>query len=108
MIRGMRGFLKFLVGLVVLAFLVVGGAWVWAGRLPGPSLEIRQPGQFIGQAGTLDVMAQAPGGQFTALDVTVEQSGKTFPVYTMDPRERTTLKNEAADRMFVMRPIGKK
>src|SRR5262245_20407419 len=104
----MRGFLKFLVALLVLALLVVGGAWVWAGRLPGPTIEIRQPGQFVGQAGTLDVMAQAPRGQFSTLDVTVEQGGKTFPVYSMDPRERTTLKNEAADRMFVMRPIGKK
>jgi len=108
MIRGMRGFLKLLVALVVLALLVVGGAWVWAGRLPGPVIEIRQPGQFVGQAATLDVMAQAPRGQFSTLDVTVEQGGKTFPVYSLDPRERTTLKNEAADRMFVMRPIGKK
>jgi murein DD-endopeptidase MepM/ murein hydrolase activator NlpD len=108
MIRGMRAFLKFLLALVVLAALVAGGAWIWAGRMAGPVIEIRQPGQFIGQAATLDLMVQAPGGRFSTVDVVVQQGGKTFPVYTLDPRERTTVKTDTAERMYVMRPIGKK
>lgn len=108
MIREMRAFLKFLFALVVLALLVVGGAWIWAGRMAGPTIEIRQPGQFVGQAATLDMTVQAPGGRFSTVDVVVQQGNKTFPVYTLDPRERTTVKGDAADRMYVMRPIGKK
>ena len=104
----MGGFLKFLIALVVVAALAVGVAWIVAGRSAGPSLEIRQPGQFIGQGGTAEIVAKAPGGRFTTLDVTLEQGGKTFPVYTLDPRERTTITNNAADSMYVMRPIGKK
>src|SRR5262245_49684110 len=108
MIREMGGFLKFLLALVVLVVLVFGGAWVWAGRQAGPTIEIRQPGQFIGQAANLDLLVQAPGGRFSSVDVAVEQNGKAFPVYTLDPRERTTVNTGAADKMFVMRPIGKK
>ena len=108
MIRPMRGLLKILVGLVVLAALVVGIAWIVAGRQAGPTIEIRQPGKFIGQGGTLDLVVQAPGGRFTAVDVALEQGGKRFPVYALDPRERTTVQPQAAERMFVMRPIGKK
>jgi hypothetical protein len=108
MIRPMRGLLKILVGLVVLAALVVGIAWIVAGRQAGPTIEIRQPGKFIGQGGTLDLVVQAPGGRFTAVDVALEQGGKRFPVYALDPRERTTVQPQAAERMCVMRPIGKK
>ena len=58
----MRGLLKFLFYLILLALIAGAGAWFWAGRLDGPALEIRQPGKFIGQASTLEMMAQAPGG----------------------------------------------
>jgi len=108
MIRGMGGFLKFLVFVVLVVALGVGIAWISAGYQAGPAIEIRQPGKFIGQGGTLDLVVQAPGGRFTAVDVALEQGGKRFPVYALDPRERTTAQPEAADRMFVMRPIGKK
>jgi len=108
MIRMMRAFLKFLLALAAVAVLVVGAAWVWAGRSVGPSIEIRQPGQFIGQGGNLDMTVQAPGGRFSAVDVMVQQGDKTFPVYTLDPRERTTVKPETAEKLYVMRPIGKK
>jgi murein DD-endopeptidase MepM/ murein hydrolase activator NlpD len=108
MIRRMRSFAKFLLALVVLAVLALGAAWVWAGRQTGPTIEIRQPGKFIGQSANLDLLVQAPGGRFSSVDVTVEQNGKSFPVYALDQRERTTVNTGAADKMFVMRPIGKK
>ena len=108
MIRVMRGLLKFLFFLVGLAALGFGVAFIVAGRQAGPGIEIRQPGKFIGQGGTLDLVVQAPGGRFTTVDVALEQGGKRFPVYALDRRERTTTQPESAERMFVMRPIGKK
>ncbi|HLG58950.1 MAG TPA: M23 family metallopeptidase [Vicinamibacterales bacterium] len=99
--------MKFLVFLVVLAALVVGGAWVWAGRSAGPTIEIRQPGGFIGRNGTVDLMVQAPGGRFSAVDVTLEQGGKSFPVFTLDPQNPNAVKADAAERMYVIRPVGK-
>ena len=52
----MRAFMKFLFSLIVLALLVAGGAWLWAGRAEGPRIEIRQPEKFIGQATPLDIV----------------------------------------------------
>lgn len=88
MIRKMRALLKFLVFLVVIAVIVAGGAWVWAGRQAGPAIEIRQPGKFLGRTSSVELMVQAPEGRFSAVDVSLEQNGKTFPVYRWNRRTR--------------------
>ena len=103
----MRAFLRFVVFLLVLAVLVGAGAWFWAGRSAGPTITIRQPGKFVGQNSSLELMAEAPEGKFTSIDVTVEQSGKTFPVFTLD-QPQGDIRQESAERLYVMRPVGKK
>ena len=102
----MRAFLKFLVFLLVLAVLVGGIAWFWAGRSAGPTIAISQPGQFVGQNSSLEMMVEAPEGKFSAIDVTVEQAGKTFPVFTLD-QPQGNIRQESAERLYVMRPVGK-
>ena len=99
--------MKFLVFLIVLAVIVVGGAWVWAGRQAGPAIEIRQPGKFLGRNGSVELMVQAPDGRFSAVNVAVEQNGKTFPVYSLDQQDPSPTKPDTADKIYVMRPIGK-
>jgi hypothetical protein len=91
----------------VLAVLVSGVAWFWAGRSAGPTITIRQPGKFVGQNSSLELMAEAPEGKFTAIDVTVEQSGKSFPVFTLD-QPQGDIRQESAERLYVMRPVGKR
>jgi len=103
----MRAFFRFLVFLVVLAILVGGGAWFWAGRSAGPTITIRQPEKFVGQNSSLELVAEAPEGKFTSIDVSVEQSGKTFPVFTLD-QPQGNIRQESAERLYVMRPVGKK
>jgi murein DD-endopeptidase MepM/ murein hydrolase activator NlpD len=103
----MRAFLKFLAFVAVLAILVAGIAWFWAGRSAGPSITIRQPGQFVGQNSSLEMVVDAPEGKFTSIDATVEQAGKTFPVFTLNQPEGD-IKQESAERLYVMRPVGKK
>jgi murein DD-endopeptidase MepM/ murein hydrolase activator NlpD len=103
----MRAFLRFLLFLLVVAVLVGGGAWYWAGRSAGPTVTIRQPGKFVGQNSSLELMAEAPEGKFTSIDVTVEQAGKTFPVFTLD-QPQGNIRQESAERLYVMRPVGKK
>jgi hypothetical protein len=64
----------------------------------------------------LEMVAQAPEGTFSALQVTIEQNGKTFPVFTFDPATGTgsaeqgdaTVTQESPERLYVMRPIGKR
>ena len=104
----MRGLLKFLLILLVVAAVIVGGAWLWAGRMEGPRIEVRQPGQFIGQATPLELVIEAPGGQFSRVDVTVEQNGQAHEVFTLAQPSQGSVRQESADRLFVMRQVGKR
>jgi murein DD-endopeptidase MepM/ murein hydrolase activator NlpD len=104
----MRALLKFLLLLALPALIVVVAAWLWAGRAEGPRLEIRQPDKLIGQATTLELLVETPGGRFSRVDVAVEQGGQTFPVFTLDQPQQSTVKQETADRLYVMRQVGKR
>jgi len=97
---------RFLLVLLVLVAIGAGGAWIWAGRQPGPDLQFRQPDRFIGQTTQLDLMAAAPDGRFSRLDVAVEQGGMSYPVFSIGPAQGPTSPN-TAERLYVMRPIGK-
>jgi hypothetical protein len=103
----MRALAKFLFFVVLAAAVVGAGAWLWAGRMAGPTVEIRQPDKFVGQSSALELMAEAPAGRFSRLDVTIEQNGKAFPVYSLDQPSQATTKQDSADRLYVMRRVGK-
>ncbi len=103
----MRALLKFLGFLIVLALAVVAGAWFWAGRADGPSIDIRQPGEFVGQASQLEVMIESPDGLFGGVEVTVEQGDKVYPVFSQEPPADAAVNTAPAERIYVMRPIGK-
>ena len=87
----MRTLGKFLAFLILLAVICGGVAWIWAGRQPGPTVEFRQPDRFVGQSSTLELMVQAPQGQFSQLEVAIEQGGKSYPIFSIEqPTEATT------------------
>ena len=100
--------MKFLLSLSVLALFVAGGAWLWAGRAEGPRIEIRQPDKFIGQATPLDMVVESPGGQFARIDAAIEQNGQSYAVFALAQPSQATVRQESADRIFVMRSIGKR
>ena len=104
--------MRFFLFLVVLAAVGAGGAWFWAGRLEGPAIEIRQPGGYIGQASTFEMALQAPRGEFTRVDVTLEQGGKSYPVFSAKKEELVldpaSPRPAPAAQFFVSRPIGKR
>ncbi len=52
---------------VVALGLITGAIYVAAGRGAPPTLTIDKPDRFVGQAGSLDVTAEAPNARFTAL-----------------------------------------
>jgi len=103
-----RAFGKFLAFLLLLVIVAGGVAWLWAGRQPGPSVQFRQPDKYVGQNSTLELMVQTPQGQLSRLDVAVEQGGKSFPVFALNQPAQATTRQETADRLFIMRPIGKR
>ncbi len=103
----MRVLGRVVAALVVIAVAGLGGAWVWAGRAAGPVLEVRQPGRFVGQKGSLELMVEAPGGRLTRIDAAIEQNGASFPVVTLTGGAGDDARRETADRLYIIRPLGK-
>ncbi len=103
----MRLLLRFLALAAVLALVVGGGGWFWAGRQAGPAIEIRQPERFVGQATPLDLVVESPGGQFSRVDVLLEQGGQSYPVFSLNQPAEGDVRQESAERLFIMRRIGK-
>lgn len=108
----MRALLKFVFYLFLIALIGGAVAWFWAGRMDGPSIEIRQPDRFIGQASTLQMTVQTPEGSFSRVDVVLEQDGTSHPVFSAEAADLPAAADDSvqreADRLLVMRPIGKR
>ena len=103
----MRALLKFLLFVVLLAAVGFGGAWWWAGRMSGPSIDLKQPDRFVGQSTSLDLTLQAPEGRFSHASVTLSQNGVNHDVFTLEPGSGEA-KKDAADKLYVIKPIGRK
>jgi len=100
-----RTFLLSIVGLTVVAF---AGAWLWAGRAEGPTIDVKQPTRFIGQSTALDVTVESPGGQFSGVEVVLQQGERSHPIFTLDQPTQGGVRQETAERIYIMRPVGKK
>ena len=74
----------FLLGIVILAVVAFSGAWLWAGRADGPAIDFKQPTRFIGQSTALDVSVESPGGQFSGVEVVLQQGERSHPIFTLD------------------------
>lgn len=107
MIFLMRTLIRFLFTVAVVGLVVLGGAWWWAGRMDGPAVDLKTPQKFIGRATSLELSVQAPGGQFSRVDVTLEQNGQTHQVFTLEQQGQSQVRQETAERLYVMRPVGK-
>jgi hypothetical protein len=108
MMRGMRTALRVLLILIVFAIIGFAGAWFWAGRSEGPAIEIRQPGRYVGQSGTLELAVRAPGGDLTRVDAVLEQNGRRHPIFALDAKDQPAAGPDAADTLRIIRPLGKR
>src|SRR6476620_4926119 len=99
--------LRWLIGLVLLALIVAGGAYVAAGRGAPPTLSIDKPDRTVGQKSDLQVTAGAPAGTLTRLIISLEQNGKTTSLFTLEAPQSATLTQFDATHVQVTRPFGK-
>jgi murein DD-endopeptidase MepM/ murein hydrolase activator NlpD len=104
----MRRIGRFLLFLVLLAALTGAALYVVAGRGAAPSLTIEKPDRVVGQTGDLEVIAGAPDARFTSLTITLEQNGRSIPLFSLDSSEAATLSQVDADQLRISRPIGKR
>ena len=99
--------MRYLIALLLILLLAAGGAFVYAGRLPGPGIEIKKPDKFVGGSTPLEVVVQAPGARFEDLQITLEQNGKQFPLFSLADPKGSQVRQDGADRVLVSRDIGK-
>ncbi len=100
--------MRYLMGLLLILGLAAGGAYVVAGRAPGPAIEIGKPDKFVGTSTPLDVTIGAPGGKLSAVSIMFEQNGKETPLFALDSAAGAVAKQEAPDKLHVTRDLGKK
>ena len=107
---------RWLVGLLLIAALAAGVTYVVAGRGAPPRLTINKPDRPIGQAGSLDVTAEAPNAKFTTLTIALEQNGKSVPLFTLDAAAVAASATAGKDasvtavernQIRISRPLGK-
>jgi murein DD-endopeptidase MepM/ murein hydrolase activator NlpD len=105
--------MRWIAALLVLILLTFAGLYVAAGRSAPPQLTITKPDRFVGQVSSLDVTAEAPNARFTTLTVSVEQNGKSIPLFTLDktPAGAATPGADVTqvdrDHLRISRPLGK-
>lgn len=97
--------MKYLAGLLLILALAAGGAWIVAGRMDGPAIEITKPEKFVGTSTDVEFIVRTPAVELKTLTMTLEQNGKQFPIYSLGD-EGADLKEEA-DGLRVTRTIGK-
>jgi murein DD-endopeptidase MepM/ murein hydrolase activator NlpD len=96
--------------LLVAGLLVAGVLYYRSGREAGPTIDLRSPERLIGQAGSMELLVGAPGGQITRLEVTLEQDGRAFPVFSLEQATDATggVQQASADQLWIVRPIGRR
>jgi murein DD-endopeptidase MepM/ murein hydrolase activator NlpD len=109
MIAMMRFLTRALLFLLVAAALAYGAAYYYAGTLPGPVVAVRAPDKYVGQNTQLEFSVETPGGTFSSIEAVLEQDGQATTVFTTDPSAQPAgeMKQDSANRIFVIRPIGK-
>ncbi len=98
---------RWLFVLVVILGLAVAGAYAAAARGTPPLLTIGKPDRVVGQVSAVDVTAEAPNARFTALSITLEQNGRTVPLFTLDRAERASVTQVGRNQLRVSRALGK-
>jgi len=86
-----------------LALLMAGGAvaFYYAGQEPGPLVKIDRPAAIGGGGVALDVTVDALGTALRALDVSVEQQGRVFSLFSLDAPGSARFVQETPDRMRI-------
>jgi murein DD-endopeptidase MepM/ murein hydrolase activator NlpD len=97
---------RWLFALLVVVALAFGVAYVVAGRGAPPKLAIAKPDRVVGQGGSLEVTAGAPGARFTALTIAVEQNGKSVPLFALDNPQNANV-TVGHDELKIARSFGK-
>jgi murein DD-endopeptidase MepM/ murein hydrolase activator NlpD len=100
-------FIRVLLMLLFIAAVGLGIAYYGAGRLAGPEITIQLPKNLIGQSSILDLTVGTPREQLDSLTVSIEQNGRTMPVFALDTSPADSLQPVGTNGVRLTRPIGR-
>jgi hypothetical protein len=98
--------MRFLFALILIVVLAAGGAWLVAGRMTPPGVEIGKPEKFVGAATPFEVAVAVPVNELAGLQVAFEQDGKQVPLFSLDDPKQAKTKQDG-DRILISGEIGK-
>jgi len=75
--------MRFLLGLILILVLAAGGAWLVAGRMAAPGIQITKPEKFVGASTEVEVAVESPDGQLSDLQIAFEQNDKQVPLFSL-------------------------
>ena len=89
--------------IAALVLLLIGGVvtYYYAGQEPGPLVKIEKPAAIGGGAVTLDVTVDALGSTLRRLEVSVDQQGRVFRLFSLDAPGQARFTQETPDRIRV-------
>jgi len=102
--------MKFLSALLLIAFLAAAGVWVYAGRQPGPTIDIARPAKWVGANTAVQVGVAAV--KLKTVSIVFEQNGKQTTLYTIAPAAGSAtgqgdVKQETTGRATISTTISK-
>jgi hypothetical protein len=98
--------MRFLFALILIVVLAAGGAWLVAGRMTPPGVEIGKPEKFVGATTPFEIAVTAPVNELAGLQVAFEQDGKQVPLFSLDDPKQAKTKQDG-DRILITGEIGK-
>jgi murein DD-endopeptidase MepM/ murein hydrolase activator NlpD len=102
----MRFLRRALFALILIALVGGGAAYLAAGRMAGPSVEIVKPDKFVGATTPLQVVVASPGAAVSRLRVTLEQDGKAVQLFALGDPAGSAPQLEG-DRLTIAREISR-
>src|SRR5262245_29349795 len=99
--------MRYLLGLIVIVLLALVGAYVYAGGLPEPAIEVAKPVKYVGQSTPVEIVVTAPGAHLSDLSVAFEQNGKQTPLASLAQPRPGKFTQGGTDRVHVARTIGR-
>jgi len=96
----------------VVAFFAVllvacGVVYLYAGRLPGPTIVVVRPGRLAGAVTPVDLSVTAPGGTLTSLHLFFDQDGKTTELGSLAAADSTSLVHDGPNTVKLSKEISR-
>ena len=104
--RVMMNAMRLLAAAVVVVVVSAAVTFFVTGRAAGPIVTIIQPTSTIGRDTSLEATIESPGGRLASLQVSIEQGGKTTPLFDLASPTGAAVQQDSADRIRLTRPIG--